>query len=1106
MVGLFPGTLINKDNEEYMNAAIQSLTERGEYSTGWSKANKINLWARTENGEKAYTLLNHLIGGNSSGLQYNLFDSHGSGGGDTMMNGTPVWQIDGNFGLTSGVAEMLVQSQSGYTQFLPAIPSAWEEGSVQRLKARGNFTIGEKWANGVAETFTVCYDRDKESSTFTGSYEDITSAKVYADGKEIEVTKEEETGRISFEAKAGKTYTIDMSETNVEELKEKATAFLKQLHPDLIKIKEELQSAIDRSSKELGSILTKAKQMDQLYRTYLQEAENVYYLTDQEGLAYNEIDTIYNQLRELRNTLLENTGDMEYYQKAESQLTDTAAQLEKQMENRVISFSKDSGIIGEDRTLTLSKSENAKNYEIRYTTDGSVPRKTSENYEKPLQLSDQEDTVVRAALFYKEQRVSPVYTKKYMTEGISVKDLVVSHENHWGDTYAKEKMIDGNPATRWASKGVDTSKPMELTLTFAKAEPLSQMKFDLFVSRNNAIGAFEIQALVDGTYQTVYEGTKMGDINDKVGDVDGNSEGYHAYYLAEFPEINTDSVKVILKAGFLGEPSLYEVTPLCAGVPADKAGDAAELESMIGLAEEADRTSDYYVNAPQELKDAFEESISDGKEMLKASQDLMDSRTEFLSNRYDRLGFGETDKSALETLIARAEEALKGEYTNESLYQLKKVLAEAKEVLADESAKQPTVDQTAQKLQKALDNLEQGGFEEIQVPSGELQGSDKWIQAGKFKATADDNAGPLTYEFTGHFIQVPTVKGDDHGVIRVTIQDQSGKQVYQEEIDTYAQNRVEGTELMQEEFAEGSYTIQFERVGKSTQAQDKRGWVEVGALTIRKEKKEMVDRCKLEEELKLCEGLNEKEYTTESWTALQEVVKSATELLKKPDEETCTSEMNDKAVEVEAARENLQKVMVDISELKEVIKTAKAISSEGYTKESFEALQQGIREAEALLNGTYTQDEVNEKTAILKQRISGLRADKTALQEKYDKIKDMTQGQATDESWKEFTGLREQAKNVLDNPNATPNEVSEILEKLNKFEFTYKDKESGEEDKKDPNPGTSGDSEQQGTSDTSHKKESVKTGDTTAIAVPVAGIVGVAVLLYVMRKRRKIES
>ena len=72
-----------------------------------------------------------------------------------MMNGTPVWQIDGNFGLTSGVAEMLVQSQSGYTQFLPAIPDAWEKGEVRGLKARGNFTIGEKWANGIAEAFTV---------------------------------------------------------------------------------------------------------------------------------------------------------------------------------------------------------------------------------------------------------------------------------------------------------------------------------------------------------------------------------------------------------------------------------------------------------------------------------------------------------------------------------------------------------------------------------------------------------------------------------------------------------------------------------------------------------------------------------------------------------------------------------------------------------------------------------------------------------------------------------------------------------------------------------------------------------------------------------------
>ena len=1040
LVGLFPGTLINKENKEYMDAAIQSLTERGEYSTGWSKANKINLWARTENGEKAYKLLNNLIGGNSSGLQYNLFDSHGSGGGETMKNGNPVWQIDGNFGLTSGVAEMLVQSQSGYTQFLPAIPNAWEEGNIQGLKARGNFTIGEKWANGVAETFTVRYDGENESNTFTGSYKNITSAKVYEDGKEISVKKDEEKGRISFKAVSGRTYTIDMLETNMDELKEQATAFLKQIHPDLVKVKEELGAAIEQSSKELGSVLTKAKQMDRLYRAYLEEAEKVYYLTDKEGLTYVQIDQIYTQLRMLRRTLLENTGDLEYYKNEENQLSVIVNQLKKQMENREVIFSKDSGIIdSENLILTLSKSEQASDYDIRYTIDGSIPRKSSSLYEQPLQLSKEEDSVVRAALFYRGQRVSPIYTKTYVTQAIPIQDVTVSHESVWGEIYTKEKMVDRNSTTRWASKDVDSSEPMEITLTLEEKELLNQLEFDLFVSKNNGIGSFEIQALTDGEYQTVYEGAKMGDIEDKVGDMDGSSAGYHAYCLAKFPEVTTDSLKIILKEGFVGEPSLYEVTPLLVNGKTDNVGDASELERILELAEAADRTSQEYENAPQELKGAFEESILDGKEVKTATQDVIDSRTEFLLNRYNRLGFGETDKTALEALIVKGEEALGGEYTNDSLYQLKKVLREAKEMMEDKNVKQPAVDRMVQKLKDVLNNLEQGGFEEIQIPSTDLQGSEKWIQAGSFKATEDENAGALIGKFTGHSIRVATVKGNDHGVIRVTILDSSDRQIYQKEIDTYASEREDGAELMNEEFEEGTYTIQFERVGKSSQAQEKRGWVEVGALTVRKEKKESVDRSKLQREIQICEKLNSEDYTKESWEKLQAVLESATVLLKKADEETCTSEMNDKAVEVKTARENLQNVMIDTSVLKEVLQTAKEISEEGYTKESFEALQESIQEAEKLLSGTCTQEAVDDMIAVLKQRIQGLRADKTELQKKYDEIKDVTQGQVTDASWKEFAELREQSKVILDNENATPEEVAEILEKLNQFEFVYEE-------------------------------------------------------------------
>ena len=208
------------------------------------------------------------------------------------------------------------------------------------------------------------------------------------------------------------------------------------------------------------------------------------------------------------------------------------ARLKKQMENREVIFSKDSGIIdAANLTLTLSKSERASDYDIRYTIDGSIPRKSSSLYEQPLQLSKETDSVVRAALFYRGQRVSPIYTKTYVTQASPIQNVEVSHADVWGETYTKEKMIDGNSTTRWASKNVDSSKPMEITLTFEEKEVLAQLVFDLFVSNNNGIGSFEIQALTDGEYQTVYEGVKMGDIGDKVGDMDGSSAGYHVFAL-----------------------------------------------------------------------------------------------------------------------------------------------------------------------------------------------------------------------------------------------------------------------------------------------------------------------------------------------------------------------------------------------------------------------------------------------------------------------------------------------------------------------------------------------------------------------------------------------
>ena len=686
LYGLHPGKQFvagrSEEDDQYIEAMKETLNTRGDGGTGWSKAWKINFWARLRDGDHAHKMVEEQL---KESTLTNLFDTH------------PPFQIDGNFGATAGMTEMLLQSQGDSIDLLAAMPADWDAGSVTGLRARGDVTVDMTWQRSTLTGAVLTAGTDGELKV---RGENIgTSTLTDSNGNAVEYTKVD-ADTITFDAAAGTSYTI--SEIRNEE--------------GVAQAREDLQELIATAQEKLDARSPEDEIYDEGANKALEEAIKT---------AQAVLDS----------------GTQDYFV-----LTDAVSALQEAINdfddayNIAFSVSPASGIYDGGMTVKVECASSI--VDIRYTIDGSEPTADSPKYYNGIVLPYGISTV-KAATFLGDKQINDTVTIEYMVNDDNNlalgRSISVTQGTNVISGYGPEKSVDGDASTRLATNGSGAGVEIDL----GSAVEVSAVSIDQFVEnyQTTRIQEYTVEywdgenwVECDHVRNDVKEADNIIFNNDP-----DNNPTQHAYMGSTFDPVTTSKIRINMTGG---EVSIWEIG-VYGNVPAV---DRTALEQAILDAESIEL--DGYT---EESVKALQEALAHAKETAEndaAAQEDVDAAAAALNQAIAGLvsesGEDQTvSKKTLEYFLNSAKEHVaNGDVDNcvESVQKLfEEAIAEGETVMADADATRDEVMNATIKLVKAIHALDMQAADktdlEMAVELGNMIDLSKYVEAGQQEFT-----------------------------------------------------------------------------------------------------------------------------------------------------------------------------------------------------------------------------------------------------------------------------------------------------------------------------------------------------------------------------------